>query len=84
MEGSRGGFGRVYSSCGLVAGEVDSISFWGDVWCKSRPLKDYFFPMVYGLAVLKEGPMAAFWDNQGWNIIFCLPAMLMIGSLGSL
>lgn len=25
---------------------------------------------MFGLAVLKEGLLAAFWDNHDWNIIF--------------
>lgn len=53
-------------SSSRMLGEGNSISFWSDTWRG----EEVPFPTVYGLALLKEGPVAEFWDGQGWKITY--------------
>jgi hypothetical protein len=57
----------------LIPGDGSRISFWGEVWCGSLPLKEAF-PGLYSLACNKEASIADNLDllsgSQQWNITF--------------
>jgi hypothetical protein len=57
----------------LIPGDGSRISFWGEVWCGSSPLKEAF-PGLYSLACNKEASIADNLDlssgSQQWNVTF--------------
>nr|GEV71630.1 RNA-directed DNA polymerase, eukaryota, reverse transcriptase zinc-binding domain protein [Tanacetum cinerariifolium] len=50
----------------------NSISFWGDNWCGTRPLKDYF-PRVYALDENKLCTVAQRINIKDWSFVLKIP-----------
>ncbi|GJW82405.1 RNA-directed DNA polymerase, eukaryota, reverse transcriptase zinc-binding domain protein [Tanacetum coccineum] len=58
--------------CGRSLGDGNSISYWGDKWCGTRPLKDSF-PRVYALDDNKLCMVAQCINIEDWSFVLRRP-----------
>ncbi|GJT58097.1 RNA-directed DNA polymerase, eukaryota, partial [Tanacetum coccineum] len=58
--------------CGRSLGDGNSISYWGDKWCGTRPLKDSF-PRVYALDDNKLCTVAQRINIEDWSFVLRRP-----------
>nr|GEY62122.1 putative RNA-directed DNA polymerase, eukaryota, reverse transcriptase zinc-binding domain protein [Tanacetum cinerariifolium] len=58
--------------CGGSLGDGNSISYWGDKWCGTRPLKDSF-PRVYALDDNKLCTVAQRINIEDWSFVLKRP-----------
>ncbi|GJS72623.1 RNA-directed DNA polymerase, eukaryota, reverse transcriptase zinc-binding domain protein [Tanacetum coccineum] len=62
----------LFALCGRSVGDGNSTSFWGDNWCGTRPLKD-FFPHVYALDENKLCTVAQRINIEDWSFVLRRP-----------
>ncbi|GKC45716.1 RNA-directed DNA polymerase, eukaryota, partial [Tanacetum coccineum] len=62
----------LFTLCGRSVGDGNSTSFWGDNWCGTRPLKD-FFPRVYALDENKLCTVAQRINIEDWSFVLRRP-----------
>nr|GEU63916.1 RNA-directed DNA polymerase, eukaryota, reverse transcriptase zinc-binding domain protein [Tanacetum cinerariifolium] len=58
--------------CGRSLGDGNSISYWGDKWCGTRPLKDSF-PRVYAFDDNKLCTVAQHINIEDWSFVLRRP-----------
>ncbi|GKG22773.1 hypothetical protein Tco_0388076, partial [Tanacetum coccineum] len=62
----------LFALCGRFVGDGNSTSFWGDNWCGTHPLKD-FFPHDYALDENKLCTVAQRINVEDWSGVLRRP-----------